>query len=252
MKTQFKYAFLTGLYTRGVVFAIIVIMNLVFIILGSLGWLPLAGRITAVSLGGVAIAAMMTINIISDVGVLRRMFSAPGAYLYALTPAPRKHILLASVITVMVMDLTTMAVVIIGEVWQAIILAGDSIWRTVLDAINANPSVILYGIWGILLSIMEYLVLILLILFFITVMKSIFYKKPGGWILNILFVLGVIYVLNLLQIVLAPFGEISRYGLFFTVSIDGVGVALYILLRFIEAAALFIITSRLMERKMNI
>ena len=229
-------------------------MNLVFITLGSIGWLPLAGQITAVSLGGIAIAAMMTINIISDVGVFRRMFSAPGAYLYALTPAPRKHILLASVIAAMVMDLVTMTVVITGEVWLSLslTLASDNDWHILMNAISANPSAMLYVLWGILLSIVSYLLCMMFLLFIITTRKSIFYQKRGGKLLNILLALGTIYALNLLQIILAPFGEVSRFGLFFTVSIDGAGVALYILLTFIEAAALFVITSRLMERKMNI
>jgi len=58
MKVQFKYAIRAGLYARGPVFAVIFIMELIFIVLGSLGILPLAAQITAVSLGGTAIAVM--------------------------------------------------------------------------------------------------------------------------------------------------------------------------------------------------
>ena len=67
MKAHFKYAFRTGLAARGIVFAVIFAMNLVFIILGALGRLPYAAEVTAVSLGGTAIAVMLVFNIIGDI-----------------------------------------------------------------------------------------------------------------------------------------------------------------------------------------
>ena len=114
MKAQFKYVLRTGLLLRGGVFAIIFVMDLVFITLGSLGLLPFAAQITAVSLGGLAIAAMMAANIVCDVSIAGCMFSTPEAYMYALAPSPRWKLLLSSVIVMAAMDIITMAIVITG------------------------------------------------------------------------------------------------------------------------------------------
>jgi hypothetical protein len=73
MKAQFKYAFITGLPFRGAAFAFIFVMDAVFIALGSLGLLPFAAKVTAVSLGGVAIAAMMVFDIIIYSGRRRNL-----------------------------------------------------------------------------------------------------------------------------------------------------------------------------------
>jgi len=242
---------MAGLQARGPVFAVIFVMNLVFIMLGSLGLLPLAAQITAVALGGVAIAVMMAVNIVGDVAIARRMFAAPGAYLYALTPVPRRKTLLASVITMTVMDLVTLTPVIIGEVWLALNLAGRGISGTVWNVIRANAS-ILEGFLYIALLIAGYLLFLMVILFCVTARKSILFRKPAGGWLAVLLAVGVLYAVSLTTFIVAPFGAVSRFGLFFTITLGSAGVAAYTLLTLAQAAVLFILTSRLMERKMNI
>ena len=252
MKAQFKYAFRAGFSARGIVFTVIFTMNLVFIILGSLRLLPLAALITAVSLGGTAIAVMMALNIVGDVAIVRRMFAAPGAYLHALTPAPRRQILISSTLTMMVMDIVTMAVVIIGEVWLSLILAGDNIGDIVFQAISTNAPGLWYGFSLVALLISGYLLVMMIILFSVTMRKSVFYQKPAGGLLTALLSIGVIYATSLSTLLLAPFGTVSRFGIFFTVTIGWVGSIFYILLTLIQAAVLFILTAKLMERRMNI
>jgi len=252
MKVQFKYAIRAGLYARGPVFAVIFIMDLVFIVLGSLGLLPLAAHITAVALGGVAIAAMMALNIVGDVAIARRMFSGPGAYLHALTPAPRRKILLASVITMMVMDIVTMAIVIISEVLLSFNLAGEGVGEIVWGAIRANMSGYLYALSCTVILVAGYLLIMMIIMFCISLRKSVFYNKPAGGLLTALLALGISYAVTLSSFVMAPFGAINRFGIFFTITLGGIGMAVYALLLLIEAAALFILTSKLLERKVNI
>jgi hypothetical protein len=254
VKAQFKYAFLTGLHTRGAVFAVIFLMNLVFIILGSLGWLPFAAHITAVSLGGVAIAVMLAANIISDVAVARRMFAAPEAYLYALTPAPRRKTLLASLITMMTLDIVTMAVVITGEVWLSMNLAGRGLWRTIGDAIRRNIGAreALYIFWTILLLFVGYMLYMLIILFSVAAKKSVFFKLPASGLLAFLLACGCFFAVNLSQFLFAPFGTVWRYGIFFTITVSNAAMPAYILLLLLQATGLFVLTSKLMERKMNI
>jgi len=252
MKAQFKYAIRAGLYARGPVFAVILIMNLVFIVLGALGALPFAAKVTAVSLGGVAIVAMMAFNIVSDVAIARRMFSAPGAYLYALTPVPRRKTLLASVITMVVMDNITLATVIISEVILSFNLADENTGAVVWEVIRANSSGLMYILLYILFLLASYMLIVMIIMFCISVRKSALYNKPAGGLLAALLALGLFYAVTLSSFILAPFGVVSRFGIFFTITLGGVGMAVFALLLLIEAAALFILTSKLLERKVNL
>ena len=254
MKAQFKYAFLAGLYVRGGVFAVIFVMNLVFITLGSLDLLPPAGHVTAVSLGGIAIAVMMAANIVGDIAVARRMFAAPGAYLHALTPVPRRKTLLAGVLAMAVMDFVTMAVVIAGEVWLSLNLAGGGLWRIIWNAVRANAADLPYVFFFILMLIAGYLLIMAVILFCVTAEKSVFYKMRASGLIMFLLACGCFYAASLLQLVLAPFGSVERYGVLITLHLPFRGAVppLYILLILLEAAVLFVLTSKLMERKMNI
>jgi hypothetical protein len=256
MKAQFKYAFKTGLSVRSGVFAVIFVMNTVFIVLGSLGLLPLAAHITAVSLGGVAIAVMLAFNIISDIAIIRRMFSAPQAYLYALTPVPRWKIILASVIAMAVLDFVTMAVVITAEVWLSFNLVGGGIWRIVWDAINMNYAEYLYRLWHIPLLAAGYFFIMMLIIFCVTVKQSYLFKKPASGLLVFLLACGCLYIFSLLQLVLLPFGTVERYGIYIIITLGMPGIKaafpLYVLLILLETAGLFILSSKLMERRINI
>jgi len=253
MKAQFKYAFLAGLYIRGYVFATIFVMDLVFITLGSLGLLPFAAHITAVSLGGVAIAVMLAANIGGDVFIARRMFSAPEAYLHALTPVPRRKILFASVLTMAVMDLVTMAVVITGEVWLSFNLAGDNIVKIFWDFVQSNSQYLYYAVLFGLMLIAGYLLLVMIIMFFLTAKKSIFHKMPASGFLAFLLACGCVYVASLLQLVLIPLSNVERYGLLIILNFNNIAACpVYTLLILLETAGLFILCSKLMERKVNL
>ena len=252
MKAQFKYTFITGLSFRGAAFAFIFVMDVVFIILGSLGLLPFAGMVTAVSLGGVAISVMLVFDIIGDIAIIRRMFVAPEAYLYALTPAPRREILLASVIATAILDIVTMAVVITAEVWMSLILAGEEVWRNVWNFVGTNSSEFLYGLWLVPLLVAGYLLIMMVILFCQTVKKSILFKIPASGLLAFLLACACFYVVSLLQLILLPFGTVERYGLLIILNLGRNALPFYALLTLLEAAALFVITSKLMERKINL
>jgi len=253
MKAQFKYATRAGMSPRLYAFAVILVMNLAFIIPGLFGILPLAAQITAVSLSGTAIGVMAVINIIGDTSIIRHMFSAPGAVFYALTPAPRKKTLLASMITMFVMDIITMAVTIISVVMLSISLGsrftGINVWEmTTTYGVLEAQNVLL----PLALIIATYLLVMTLILFCIAMRKSVFYSKPAGGLLTFLLVLGVLYIISVSPLLLAPFATVSRFYLFFTVSVGFLGMGLYALLLLIFSAVMFALTSYLYERKINI
>ncbi|MCL1790615.1 MAG: hypothetical protein FWG40_04560 [Peptococcaceae bacterium] len=251
MKAQFKHAFMASLYARGGVFAVIFAMFFVFIVLGSLGWLPFPAQVTAVALGGISIAVMMAANIVGDVMIARGMFLAPSAYLQALTPVPRRNTLLAGVIVMAVWDVVTTAVVIAGEVWMVMVLDGESfggfVWETLSDS-----GVWISGLVGTALLVSGYLLIIMIILFCVTIRKSLFYQKPAGGVLTALTALGILYAVSLSQLVLVPFGSVSRFGLLININLGGMGMVVYALLILSEVVALFVLTSKLMERKMNL
>jgi hypothetical protein len=252
MTAQVKYTFKTGLSFRGAAFAFVFVMDAVFIALGSFGLLPFAAQVTAVSLAGVAISVMLVFDIIGDISIMRRMFVAPGAYLYALTPEPRWKTLLASVIVTAILDIVTMAVVITAEVWLSLILAGEKVWQTVWDVINANSSDFLYGLWFVPILIAGYLLIMMIILFCQTVKKSIFFGIPASKLLTFLLACACFYVISLLQLVLIPFGTVERHGMMILLNLGKNGLPFLALLMLLEAAALFVITSKLMERRINL
>ena len=250
MMAQFKYAFLAGLYARGPVFIVIFVMNTVFISLGSLGLLPLAAHITAVSLGGVAVAVMMAFNIVGDISVIRRMFNAPGAYLLALTPVPRWKTLLSSIFAMAVMDIISMFIVILQIIWLSFNLSG--VWNMVIEAVRGDSSYFVYILWGALALIAGYLLWMTLILFCITAGRSIFYKKPLSGLLAFLLGCLCLYITSVLQAVLIPFGSVMRYGLLFIITINRAILPFYILLIILPAIAMFVLASKLLERRVNI
>ena len=254
MKVQFKYAFRTGLSVRLPVFAVIFTINSVFLILGWAGVLPLAAHITAVSLSSTAIAVMMVFNVISDISVTRRIYTATGAYLYALTPTPRRKILLSSVIANMVMDIVTMAFTITSVVLLSFNLAdgntGAIFWDSVLTGM---PEVLLNALTITVLLIAFYLFVSMVILFCIIMRKSVFFNKPAGGLLAALLPVGICAIMNFSHWLIAPFGSVTRdLSLFFSITVGYAGMIAYVVLLFISAAILFILSSKLLERRINI
>jgi hypothetical protein len=253
VKAQFKHAFLSGLSVRGYVFAVVLMVNAAFISLGAMGLLPLAGQITVVGVSGMSIAVMMVVNVIGDIGIVRRMFSAPDAYFYALTPAPRWKTMLSSLLTMAALDIITMAVSIAGVAWLSMQLAGVSFgmsfWRA---ALWQGFGDVMITIWSVIIVIAGYLLIWTVILFCITVRKSLLFNAPAGGFLTAVMAAGVLYAISLTNVLLIPFGSVSRWGMSFTVTVGTAGTVAYGILIMLQAAALFYATSALMERKMNI
>jgi hypothetical protein len=255
MKTQLRYAFMSGLRARGAVIVGSVSFMLIFGLLGSLGNLPSAAHITALALGGCAIGTLSIVCIIDDIAVIRRFFFAPDAYLFALTPAPRGRTLLANVIPMAVLDIIPLAAVITGQVWLVCNYIPNDTFAFIGNLIKTgvSPTDEIYIIGMSLLVIAAYLFVLSLILFCITAYKSVLFKRPASGLLVFLLVQGCLFAFNLLQILLAPFGTVTReYVIFIQITLSGELAPAYALLILLQAAVLFVITSKLMERKLNI
>jgi len=249
------YAFRAGASPRLIVFAVILVMNLAFIIPGLFGVLPTAALITAVSLSGTAIGVMAIFNIIGDVSIGNTMFSSSSAPFYALTPAPRKNTLLSSVIAMFVMDFITMVLSIAPVVFLSINLGNHFLDYNIWESLRTGYGFSV-GLQNILvplaLFIAFYLFFLMLIMFCRTVRKSVLNNKPAGGFLAFLLAVGIFYLSTVSALLLAPFGTVTRFYVFFTVNVGFLGMGLYALLHLIFAAVMFYLTSRLMERKMNI
>ena len=92
----------------------------------------------------------------------------------------------------------------------------------------------------------------MLIIFCTSARKSLFYDKRAGGFLTFLMAVGIFYITSLTPLLLAPVAEVTRFYGFFTVTVSYLGMGLYALIIFILAAAMFALTARFMERKINI
>jgi len=252
VKAQFKYAFRAGMSPRVIVFAIIFVMNLAFLIPQLFGILPPAAQITAVSLSGTAIAVMAVFNFVGDTSIIRRMFNPPGAVFYALTPAPRRNSLIASLVSMLTMDFITMIITISGTIFLSLGLGSYYSGISVTDMLNfaiIEPWFV-FGTGALIIT--TYLLIVMVIVFCKAVRRSLFYTVPAGGLLTFLLGVGIFYMTTVSTLLLAPFGVVTRYSVFFTVTVGNLGISMYALLMLIISAILFILTSRLMERKINI
>ena len=182
------------------------------------------------------------------------MYTAPGAYIYALTPSQRRNTLLSSVIAIMVMDIVTMAVTITSVVLLSFNLAGDNTGTIVWDSMRTSmPEILLNVLTVTALLIAFYLFVTMVILFCIIMRKSVFYNKPAGGLLVALLPVAICVIMNFSHWLIAPFGSVTRdSGLFFTITVGYAGMIAYAVLLFIFAAILFIFSSKLLERRINI
>jgi len=228
-------------------------MNLAFIIPGLLGILPAAALITAVSLSGAAIGVMTVFNIIGDASIFNTIFSTSGAPIYALTPAPRRNTIFASVIAMFVMDFITMAISIAGVVILSINLGGYYLGLSFLQMIPGSIGLSLQSAFiqfaG---GIATYFFVLMLIMFCKALRKSVLYTKHTGGFLAFLAGVGIFYLLTVSALLVAPFGTVTRLYGFISITVGSLGMSLYALIILIFAAVLFVLTSRLIERKMNI
>jgi hypothetical protein len=256
MKAQWKYAFMAGWRTRGWVTGISLLMMLVFVLIASAvsaGKLHQAVLIPFMSLGGCAIGAAAIMCVISDTVIIRRMYSAPDAYLFALTPAPSRQKLLANLLTMAVLDVVPLAALITGQVYLSLSFVGGNLWQMVMGIAGLSARDVLFVVWSALTIFAAYLLFMMLILFCITAAKSFLSNVKASGFLAFLLFLGCLYLFSLCQLLLIPFGEATvEFGVFINITLAAGAYPAYFILILAYTAGLFALTSKLMERKLNI
>jgi len=164
--------------------------------------------------------------------------------------------MLASTLAMMITDILTMILPIISVIILSVNLGsnytGINFWDMMTQLESFNFQNVYITVISTILIIVGYLLLLMLIMFCTAMKKSYYYSKPASGLLAFLTGVGVFYIMTLIPLLVSPFAEVSRFYGFITVSVNNVGMAVYTVLMFIFAAVLFLLTSKLFERKINL
>lgn len=251
MLKQLKYSARLSLHQRFWGFAAVIVLNLVFLLLGSLDVYGTGWKITAVVLSSLAFCALFVVSVIADYQAYKSLFSPPEGYSVFLTPVPRWKILLGRLLPMVVLDLVSLVVGVAGIVIQSLILSGLFPWR--LDWDGADPGAVA---WLIIVTLLYYIMFLLILFFVVALNKSVLYRARAKTLLGIAAVCVIAYVFSVVDLVLAPLCQVTRYGdWFFTINLVvgwNPATIAYLALMVIKIAALFTGTTYLMERKINI
>ncbi|MCL2070785.1 MAG: hypothetical protein FWH07_00935 [Oscillospiraceae bacterium] len=247
---QFKYALRHGAVLRYTTFGLVFAINLVFGLIALFRGLPTAAAITAVSLSGTGLAAVFIVNLITGIQNLNGVLDSPQGYTFALVPVKSSKILFARIAAVVVQDMLTLFLNIFGVVWLSLYLGG----LTIKAAQDYITQIYLSEIsQAFLLSFIYYLFIYMFAVFCNVLKNSIFFNKKLKTLLTIVSSAVLFWLLSLVDFVLVPFAVVDNYWFWhFNLTLyDTLGITIHIILVLAKTAGLFIVTSRLMDRRMN-
>jgi hypothetical protein len=245
--TQLKYA--SRIYLNQRVYALIgtVVINLVFFVLGITGILPIGWMIFGTVLSSLSLCAVFGVCVMVDMESIKSLFAPPNAYYTMLAPVPAWKTVLSRVISMTVLDIVSLTVGIFGVVLQSTMLDSYQPWDS---GMIPTDSII-----AIIIGIIAYATMFLFIIFACALAKSVFYHTKARGLLGFFGMVALGYLYSWLDLLLAPFANVSRFGAFIEVHLTSglnAGMIAYIALLLIKAAALLIGISYLYERKVNI
>ncbi len=229
-------------------FLVMAAVNVFFIIWTALAPRSLALHIVAVSLSGCALCALFIFNILGDASIDRYMFKAPQGYSVNLVPVKSWKLLLSRTIAIVAQDVIGLALGIAGTTYLSLRLGG--VGEIVAPYFDFEA---VFG--GVLFFIACYLLIVLAVAFARILSASVFYTMKGRSILSLLTTLAALYVLSFLDFLAAPFGYVQSFGTMFIINVDyglSAGAIAYLLAILAQCAVLFIVSSHLMERKINL
>ncbi len=233
---------------RTAAFLVMAAVNVFFIIWTALVPWNLALHIVAVSLSGCALCALFIFNILGDASIDRYVFKAPQAYSANLLPVKSWKLLLSRTIAIVAQDVIGLGLSIAGTTYLSLRLGGVGEAVAPFFGFEAILSGVLFFIAG-------YLLIVLAVAFARILSSSVFYTMKGRGILSLLTTLLALYVLSFLDFLAAPFGYVQSFGTMFVINVDSglsAGAIAYLLALLAQCAALFLVSSHLMERKINL
>jgi hypothetical protein len=252
MKAQFKYAILQNLGQRAYALAAAVLISLVFSLLSVARVSNEAVFTIGTVLSSLALCGVFVVNVIADVQGVTSIFGTPQGYLNILTPVGAWKILFARLVTFVLADFVSLTVAVAALVSNVMVydgVLGDVFsmhfsWRG-LQTIALVGSGALLG----------YAHVLMLCVFGASIKSGYFHSTRFGTLLTLICVAVAAWALNLFNFVLAPFGMVDMWSGFFTISLNihsHLHLALYDTVSLVKLAALFVTSSVLIERRINL
>ena len=233
---------------RTAAFLVMAAVNVFFIVWTALVPWSLALYIVAVSLSGCALCALFIFQVLGDASIDRYVFKAPYGYCVNLLPVKSWKLILSRTIAIVAQDVIGLMLGVAGTTYLSLQLGG--VGERVMSYIDAETI-----LSGALFFIAGYLLIVLAVAFARILSASVFYTMKGRGILSLLATLAALYALSFLNILAAPFGYLQSYGSMFVINVDyglSAGAFAYLAALLAQSAVLLIVSSHLMERKINL
>ncbi|MCL1904299.1 MAG: hypothetical protein FWF94_07770 [Oscillospiraceae bacterium] len=247
---QLKHALRHGAVLRYTTFGIVTAVNVVFGALAYFNVLGFAAAVTAVSLSGSGLTVVIIINFVAGAANIKSFIGSPSGYIYALTPMKTSNILFIRIAAIVVQDVLALIISIYGTVWLSFYLADveHNFLGSTIEGMKISSDVALAIVFGLL----AYTFIYTFVVFCIVFKRSILFNKKGKSLLMIPFVPCAFWLLSLLDFIIFPFAIVERWFLFFNVTLyNALGVVIYATLFIIKTAILYVITSKLIDGRMN-
>ena len=248
MLNQLKYGFKLSANMRLITLAAIVCLNVFFAIMGEFNLWGQAGKITAVSIAGTALGGLLVVMIIGWTQSFKSVFSSPDGYITLLVPTSGMSILLGRMLPIILFDLVSWTLGIIGVVVQSFILVG-------YNPMQGSPVTWQAALAGVLLAIIGYTFIMSVLFFFAALEVSFFQNTKLRKLLCFLVGVAIVYVLNLSDFILLTVAPFSRDFVFFFIELHyGLNTGMIILLSLLalKSVLLILATSYMIERKVNL
>lgn len=234
--------------------ALNVAMALIF---GYADVLGTAGRILSVVFSGIMCMVALILSVVITNDSFRRLFNAPAAYAIHLTPVPGWKLLGSRLLVSIVQDLLILIVSVVGVVMQSLILANTAVdFSGLREIFMLHPEVVSF-IWrGVLVLALGILYLYVLTYFYQTFARTILNNVFARKFLSLIATIVIVYLLSLLDIAMFPLAESTfNYGAFlhlqFSPFSNGALIA-WSAIMIVRIAALFVATSYMLQRRINL
>lgn len=200
--------------------------------------------------GVLSVIAMVLVCLVADIKVLNGMFNAPEGYLNMMVPAAPHKTVLGSVMAMLPLDFIGVFLSLWFVSLQSnIVLNQNSEWW--IDFSHNRAELIM----AFVAMILAYLLIMLWVILVRALAQTVFFKLPFKTLLGLAGAAVVAYVLSWLQMLLVPFGVLTRYKWMLTIHIQGiftVGGILFFVVVLAIAAGMYLLACGLMKRRMNV
>jgi len=249
---QIYYSVRNRLHVRLIALAIVVLGNVFFHILAHNNDYMTWQAVLGVTFASFAFLGIFIANIYaSDSTFKNAFFKEPGSYLMTLTPVPTWKKILGALIPSVIFDILAFSIGIIFIVVLAVGLndgasMGDFVWQEGQWRPDSN---VLFVIGFIVVG---YAWLILTGVFWHALTKTVLSRVPLRKLVGAILTIAVVSVFSWISIVLLPFGEISRFGPFFTIIIHQMEtwhIVVMLVSLFVQAAILLFSAAQLLDRR---